>query len=78
MEVLIFNSDQHFTVLTLNFSKPNTSNVKNKYSLRSLIRSSRGFGFSSNKGAYRIIERRLRELFVDGDLKFDRKRERIE
>ena len=30
-------------------------------------------GFSSNKGAYRIIERRLLEFPVDGDFQFDRK-----
>ena len=40
------------------------------------IRFSRGIGFSS--GAYRIIELRLWEILVDGDLKFDRKWEHIE
>ena len=37
---------------------------------RSLIRSSRGIGYSSNKGAYRIIERCLCEFLIDGDFQF--------
>ena len=52
---------------------------KNKHTVDALLFDSPGeFDFPSRKGAYRIIERRLREFLVDGNFQFNRIRERIE
>ena len=79
-KVWIYNCDsgQQIGIWYCFLSKYHWIKQKVKYCWRSLIRSSRGIRFSSNKGAYQIIERRLWEFLVDGDFKFDRNRERME